>query len=159
MTQQPFLVRFVYKAPVVLLAAVGYVYATNLFINYRSDTTNVTNAAFVIMASLAALGFSFARVVESEELRNRITFAGERLLHGAILVLVASMLKYVMIAFFALPSIAKLTAVRTLTELTIGVLVAMIFSNAVLFAHAGLRVLNDILLLRMTREKDWDDIW
>jgi len=141
------------------LAAVGFVYATNLFFNYRSDTTNVTNAAFVIMASLAALGFSFARVVESEELRNRITFAGERLLHGAILVLVASMLKYVMISFFALPSIAKLTAVRTITEFTIGLLVAVIFSNGVLFALTGLRVLNDILLLRMTREKDWDDIW
>jgi len=159
MTQQPFFVRFVYKAPLVLLAAVGFVYATNLFFNYRSDTTNVTNAAFVIMASLAALGFSFARVVESEELRNRITFAGERLLHGAILVLVASMLKYVMISFFALPSIAKLTAVRTITEFTIGLLVAVIFSNGVLFALTGLRVLNDILLLRMTREKDWDDIW
>ena len=159
MTQQRFLVRFVYKAPLVLLAAVGYVYATQLFINYRSDTTNVTNAAFAIMASLAALGFSFARVVESEELRNRITFAGERLLHGAILVLVASLLKYLMIGFLALPSIVKLTTVGATVELTIGVLVAMIFSNGVLFAHTGLRVLNDILLLRMTRERDWDNIW
>jgi hypothetical protein len=159
MTQQRFLVRFVYKAPLVLLAAVGFVYATQLFVNYRSDTTNVTNAAFAIMASLAAIGFSFARVVESEELRNRITFAGERLLHGAILVLVASLLKYLMIGFLALPTVPEWATVRTIMEMTVGVLVALSFSNGVLFAHTGLRVLNDILLLRMTRERDWDNIW
>ena len=35
------------------------------------------------MATLAALSFSFARVVESDELKDRIMFAGERFLHGA----------------------------------------------------------------------------
>ncbi|MDA0365986.1 MAG: hypothetical protein O2843_09000 [Chloroflexi bacterium] len=43
--------------------------------------------------------------------------------------------------------------------MTAGVFVGAIFSSGVLFAHTGLRVLNDLLLLRMTREHDWDDLW
>jgi hypothetical protein len=112
-----------------------------------------------LILELAALSFSFARVVESENLRNRVMFAGERLLHGGILVLVASLMKYVMLGLVLLPLVADTPLVHGAIHLTIGMLACLIFSNGVLFAHTGLRVLNDILLLRMTREKDWDDPW
>lgn len=127
--------------------------------NYREDTTNITNAAFAIMATLSALSFSFARVVETEELKDRLMFAGERLLHGAILVLVASLLKYFVLAFLKLSFISKLPSAETTVSLTIGMLIALIFCNGILFAHTGLRILNDLLLLRFTRHEDWDDNW
>ena len=159
MIRQPLLIRIVYRSPVFLLGFLGYAYAIQLVFNYREDTTNTTNAAFAIMASLSALSFSFARAIEPLELRNRLTFAGERLLHGAVLVLVASLLKYFVFVFLSLPSIPAVEYAETIGLFTLGLLVAVIFSNGVLFAHTGLPILNDLLLNRMTREKDWDDLW
>ncbi len=159
MIQQPRIVQFVYRAPVVLVGILGFLYTAQIAFNYRQDTTSVTNAGFAIMATLAALSFSFARVVESDELKDRITFAGERLLHGAILVLIASILKYFIFALLKLPSFANSTRIEVVLSFTVGMLTALIFGSGVLFAHTGLRVLNDLLLLRFTRHKDWDDLW
>ncbi len=158
MIQQPRILRFVYKAPVVLVAMLGYLYAMSLVFNYREDTTNITNAGFAIMATLAALSFSFARVVESDELKDRIMFAGERFLHGAILVLVASILKYFIFILLKLPSFSNSANLEVGLSFTVGMLAALIFCNGVLFAHTGLRVLNDLLLMRFTRHEDWDDL-
>ena len=159
MNKQPLLIRFVYKAPVFLIGFAGFIYATSMVVNYREDTTNISIASFVIMMSLAAISFSFARVVETEELKDRIMFAGERILHGAILVLVASVLKFFIFVLIKNPIIATSVTLETALKFTVGLLVAIIFSNGVLFAHTGLRVLNDLLLLRLTRHKDWDDLW
>lgn len=158
MTQQPRIIRFVYKFPVVLLALCGYMYSIWLIFNLREDTTALTNAGFAIMASLAALSFSFARVIEAEDLRDRVMFAGERLLHGAILVLVASLLKYFVLLSLKLPTFATPSGYEVALVFTVGMLVAIVFTNAVMFAHTGLRVLNDLLLMRFTRHHDWDDI-
>ncbi len=158
MTEQPRIIRFVYKAPLVLAVFMGYAYGINMIFNFREDTTNVTNAGFAIMASLAAISFSFARVIESDELKDRIMFAGERLLHGAILILIASILKYFVFLILKFPPFASSGMVEPVLLFTIGLLTALIFLNGVLFAHTGLRVLNDLLLLRFTRYKDWDDI-
>jgi len=159
MIEQPRIIRFVYKAPLVLAAFMGFAYGIFMIFNYRSDTTSITNAGFAIMASLAAISFSFARVIESDELKDRIMFAGERLLHAAILILTASILKYFVFLILKFPPFASSAKVETALLFTIGLLAALIFSNGVLFAHTGLRVLNDLLLLRFTRYKDWDDIW
>lgn len=86
-------------------------------------------------------------------------FAGERLLHGAIVVLVSSLLKYLVFVLLDQPHITRTPFVHDVIPLTAGVFVGAIFSSGVLFAHTGLRVLNDLLLLRMTREHDWDDLW
>lgn len=159
MIQQPRIIRFVYKAPVFLVGMLGALYAVHMLSNYREDTTNITNAGFVIMATLAALSFSFARVVESDELKDRIMFAGERLLHGAISVLVASILKYFILILPKIHPFFNSVKLEVGLSLTIGILAAVIFFNGVLFAHTGLRVLNDLLLMRFTRHKDWDDLW
>ncbi len=130
-----------------------------MFVNFRDDTTNITNAGFAIMATLSALSFSWARVVESDELKDRLMFAGERLLHGTLLVLVASILKYCIFSLLKLPYITNSAILEGAIKFTVGSLSMLIFFNAVLFAHTGLRVLNDLLLLRFTRHRDWDDIW
>ena len=159
MTVQPPIVRFVYKAPLILAGFFGAAYGFLMILNYREDTTTVTNAGFAIMASLAAISFSFARVVGSKKLKDRIMFAGERLLHASILILVASILKYFVFLVLKYPPLANSAQVETVLSFTVGLLAGLIFLNGVLFAHTGLRVLNDLLVLRFTRHKDWDDIW
>ena len=158
MIEQPRLIRFLYKTPLVLAVLIGYLYGVVMIFNYREDSTNVTNAGFAIVASLAAISFSFARVLEDAHDRDRIVFAGERLLQGAILILVASILKYFVFLILKSSYFANSSAVETALSLTIGLFAALIFSNGILFAHTGLKVLNDFLLTRLTRYKDWDDI-
>jgi hypothetical protein len=104
-----------------------------------------------------ALSFSFARAAE-EELRDRITFAGERILHGAILVLVVSIIKYFIYLLYRIPEFAASSWAAPVVTYSVGMLIAIVFLNGVLFAHTGLRVLNDLLLQRFTRHPDWDDI-
>jgi len=159
MIQKSRIIQFIYKAPVFLIGIVGYYFAILLILNYREDTTKITNAGFAIMATLSALSFSFARVVETSELKDRLMFAGERFLHGGLLTLVASLLKYFVSAFIKFPAISNLGYAEQTIQFSIGLLIAIIFVNGVLFAHTGLRVLNDLLLLRFTRHKDWDDMW
>jgi len=155
--QQSRIVRFLYKAPVALVGLLGFMYAVILVLRVKEDTSTITNTAFAIMATLAALSFSFARAAE-EELKDRITFAGERLLHGAILVLVVSIIKYFIYLLYQVPEFAASSWAEPVVAYSIGALIAIVFSNGVLFAHTGLRVLNDLLLLRFTRHPDWDDI-
>lgn len=157
--EQPRIIQFVYKAPVALIGIVGAVYVFQLIYRFKEDTTLITNTAFAIIATLAALAFSFARVIETDELKDRVMFAGERLLHGAILVIVASILKYFLFLLYSIPGFEESTWLTFPTSLTVGVLTGLIFANGILFAHTGLRVLNDLLLLRFTRHKDWDDLW
>ena len=157
--QQPRIVQFVYRAPVTIIGIVGFVYAFLLMVRFKEDTTLITNTAFAIIATLAALSFSFARVIETDELKDRVMFAGERLLHGAILVIVASILKYFLFLLYGLPAFGASTWLTFATSLTVGVLTGLVFANGIMFAHTGLRVLNDLLLLRFTRHKDWDDLW
>lgn len=104
--QQPWIIRLLYKAPVVLVGLMGFVYACILVLRFKEDTSSITNAAFAIMATLAALSFSFARATE-DELRDRITFAGERFLHGAVNVLVVSILKYFIFLLYQIPEFAS----------------------------------------------------
>ena len=111
------------------------------------------------MATFAALSFSFARVIETEALKDRVTFAGERFLHGALLVLIASILKYFVFLLYKIPTFAGLPILKFPVSLAFGLFGGAIFLQGVIFAHTGLRILNDLLLLRIARHKDWDHLW
>ncbi len=158
MTEQPRIIRFAYKAPLVLAMFMSHTYVAFTVYNYREDTTYVTTACFAVILSLAAISFSFARVIESDKLKDRIMFAGERLLHGAISILTASILKYFLFLILKFPPFASSGKVGLVLTFTIGLFAGLIFTNGILYAHTGLRVLNDLLLLRFTRHEDWDDI-
>lgn len=157
MTNQRWIIRFLYKAPVAVVGLLGAMYAVVLVLRFEEDTSIITNAAFAVMATLAALCFSFARAAE-EILRDRITFAGERFLHGAILVIVVSIIKYFIYLLHQEPVFNESRWAGPVVEYSIGILIAVVFANGVLFAHTGLRVLSDLLLSRFTRHADWDDI-
>ena len=59
------------------------------------DTLGVAGAAFAVALALAAVSFSYARTLKDDSaVRDELVFAGERLVTGAVLFLVASILKY-----------------------------------------------------------------
>jgi len=65
--EQPRIIQLVYKAPVAIIGIIGFVYAMQLMYRFKEDTTFITNTAFAIIATLAALSFSFARVIEPQK--------------------------------------------------------------------------------------------
>lgn len=59
------------------------------------DTLGVASAAFAVALSLASVTFSYARTLkDGSAVRDELVFAGERLVSGAVMFLVASILKY-----------------------------------------------------------------
>jgi Na+-transporting methylmalonyl-CoA/oxaloacetate decarboxylase gamma subunit len=59
------------------------------------ETLGVASAAFAASLAMAAVSFSYARTLkEGSAARDELVFAGERLVCGAILFLVASVLRY-----------------------------------------------------------------
>jgi hypothetical protein len=59
------------------------------------DTLGVPSASFVAALALTGVTFSYARTLkEGSQVRDEIVFAGERLVSGAVLFLVASIFRY-----------------------------------------------------------------
>ena len=59
------------------------------------DTLGVASAAFAVALALAGVIFSYARTLkDGSAVRDELVFAGERLVSGAVLFLVASILKH-----------------------------------------------------------------
>jgi hypothetical protein len=153
-----FLLWLFMRLPVLLVLLCGLYWTYVLFGNLKEDTTPITNAAFAAIATLAALAFSCSRAVtdphESHESADRFEYAGERFLHGAVLVLVASVLKY---TYARGATDWRLDDVGVL-KTAIGLLVGLLFLWALLSVHGGLIVLNRLLWSRLTRYPDWDDV-
>ena len=156
-TPQPLIVNIAYKAPVVIAMFFVGLYGMYTYIDYNENSIHLTNAAFAVTASLAALSFTYAGTKAAKSISDRLIFAGEKLLHGAILLIVTSVIKYML---FQINSAFNIETVHIAFKLIFGlvsILGAVIFINGLLFSHTGLRILNDVLILRMTRHKDWDD--
>jgi hypothetical protein len=67
------------------------------FKNLKSDTTNLTNYGFAILAGMGSICFSWSRCLDSKEESvaiKKITNAGEVFFHSAVIFLIASIFKY-----------------------------------------------------------------
>lgn len=146
---------------ILILLVVGLYFTSTMLNDLRRDTTSITNAAFAILASLAALSFSWSRAISAGDVgdcRDRACYAGERLFHAAILMLVASLLKYAVLFLATQGKAAPQTPLYLLVvETVVGVPVSGLFLCGVLDAHTGFRVLNNLLWARLKRHRDWDD--
>jgi hypothetical protein len=132
--------------------AVTAVYVYHLAANIRSDTTPITNAAFLITGTLSAISFAWAQALLPEDKdRDRVLFAGERLLHGAVFLIIASILKYaaLTLATYEMPDIAHSLS-QTLGDV-FGVLAAPLFLFAIGNAFAGVLIMYRILWPRASR--------
>lgn len=158
-TQQPKIVNFVYKAPVVLAMLFTGIYGIMLFIDVTNDSTSLINAVFAVMLGLSAICFSIAAAKENKRISDRILFAGERLLHGAILVIVTSLIKYLLFKTNYAIDISSANEFIKFIFLSFNIIVCVVFLQGLFFAHTGIRILNELLILRMTRHRDWDDMF
>ena len=134
---------------------IGWYYTLRVFWNLREDSTNASNLALAMLGTFAALSFSCARAVEPEA-RDRFAYAGERLLHGALMLAMASLFKYVILALKGWPYWN--TALDSTVGMLINILTGVLFMQATMTAHTGVKVLNGMLIARMPRHSDWDDI-
>jgi hypothetical protein len=146
------------RISVLLVFFVGLYWTYVVFASLKEDTTTITNAAFAVAATLAALSFSCARAVtDSVEASDRFTYAGERFLHGAVMLLCASLLKYAYLRAESSGLLdSRILSWTVLTEI-IGIMVGVLFFWALSSAHGGLIVLNKLLWTRFNRYPDWDD--
>lgn len=128
------------------------VYLYHIAANVRSDTTGVTNGAFLITATLSAISFAWAQaLIPGDTDRERILFAGERLLHGSVFLIMASILKYaaLTVATYDMPDVAK-SILQILGDI-FGVLAAPLFLFAVGNAFVGVLIMYRILWPRASR--------
>jgi len=143
------------KLTVLMVLVVGYTFTLVILRDLQQDTTPITNAAFVALATLAGLSFGCARAVE-ESARDRFAYAGERFLHSAVMVLMASLLKYAVIAVRGWSKSPLL--LNLVLETFVGLLASLLLFQATYSGHTAVKVLHEKLLERIARYPDWDDI-
>ena len=153
------LYHVVFRGSVAMALLVGLLFTIYQFHDLGRDTTAISNTAFGVLAILSSLAFSCARSQHSDEAaRERFTYSGERFLHGAVSLLVASLLKYAVLAVKSTPKIAVYPLIPATVEAVLGLVAAVMFFWAVMAAHTGLKVMSDLLRRRITKFPDWDDI-
>lgn len=145
--------------PVLILYFVGLYWIIFLFANLEEDTTLITNTAFAISATLAALSFSCAKTItDSEEISNEISYSGERFFHSAIILLTASLLKYSYLSAKSYELINKSAIAWSALSIVVVFIVGSLFFWALISAHGGLLVLNKLLWKRFGRHPKWDNL-
>jgi L-cystine uptake protein TcyP (sodium:dicarboxylate symporter family) len=141
------------KLTMVIILFIGLFYTIHLFCNTSKDTTPITNVAFGIVASLAALSFSCSRAIsDSNEDKELFQFAGEKFFHAGIMLITASIIKY---AILAINEYAKL---RWLVKI-LGYTIPLLFICALIAAHGGFIINNKLLWKRFKRHWDWDNFF
>jgi hypothetical protein len=146
------LVRAMLVGGLVATLAVVAVYVYHLAINYRADTTAISNAAFLIAATLSALCFAWSQSLRADDDdRDRVLFSGERLLHCAVFLVIASILKYAALTLstYEMADVAQVV-VRGVSDM-FGILAAILFFLAVVGAYIGVLAIYGILWSRAPR--------
>jgi len=138
--------RFTFKVARISVFLTGCLFTSILLFDYDKDTTAFSNGAFAILASLAALSFSFARCIDSKtEERDRVLFAGERFFQGALFMINASILKFALIAIGMVTDAAWAVTILKIVTLPIGIATFLFFFLAVSEADKGLTIVFDHL--------------
>jgi hypothetical protein len=137
---------------------VGLYFTVEFAFLHDASPTGLSNVAFAITATLAALCFSYARNLESRpDLQAQAVAAGERLLRGAILMILASLLQYA--DLYAQAPVAPgdqlwivgLGWAQTAAVAVLHLAAVGLFLLAVCSIYLGLRSIVDVLLHRADR--------
>ena len=132
--------------PISILALSALYFSYNLWTQPPSaSTTAITNYSFAIVATLAALSFTYEKALTDQEEKDRMLFCGERFLHSAILFLTASVINY----FLRQPDIQQLVTKGSssvkLLFLVVFFCPGFLFIASVASSIAALRELNALL--------------
>jgi hypothetical protein len=152
--------NFLDKFPRVILFVVWFYFGIQLMTNTNTDTTSITNSAFVLLGSLAGLCFSFSSAIAFEKKESDlIAFAGERFLHSGIIVLFCTLLKYVSLSLLTKTMLSTNIINQTmLHKFPLKPIASLLsFSGVGLFVFTflqvdiALEVINGVLFERMVR--------
>jgi len=147
------------KSPVLIAFLIAFFYSTQILAKLDQDTTSVTNAAFAVTAILCGLCFRMSSSLPLEDpSKDQLCYAGERLLHSSLLLILASILKYAASSIRSLSFFEGPKLLSTVVTFPIGILVFILFLWAVFDAHTGFKIANDQLWDRIYRKYDWDNL-
>lgn len=150
--------KLIIIGPPLIAFFVCIIYMFIVLIKFNKDTTPITNAAFAIVSVLSGLSFGTASVVSDEKVKDRFVYCGERFFHAAILLILASVLKYAALSIgeSAFAELRQTTS-RLLT-IPLSFFVQLCFLYAILDIHTGINIANKQLWQRLNRSEDWDSI-
>jgi hypothetical protein len=152
-----FILQFFGRTPEILALLVFCYFAFYVLIDLQRDTLILTNSAFAICATLAALSFSFSRAVSNDKkLADRINYAGERFFHSSLFLIIASVLKWAAQSLIQLETVSKIVWLSSTIHILFVIFVCTLFTRAAMDIHGALKTINPILLHRIARVKDWD---
>ena len=146
-----FLVLASYRLALLFAWIIGFNFILRMFIDFKSDTTSLSNGAFAIVASLAALSFSCARSLDEEKvLAKGFNLAGQSLFFAAIIFIMASVLKYSLLSLKQVPWILTQHQLVNVLDFLLGGLAAVLFGVAIAFTSRGLELVLALLEHRVT---------
>jgi len=133
-------------------------------------TLGVASAAFAVALSLASVTFSYARTLkDGSAVRDELVFAGERLVNGAVMFLIASILKYASndipryanTLLDALPPDGKRPDTTLFGDNVLGLIIAIVafflFLNGLIYAQMGIGILVATASHRAKRRPDHEE--
>ena len=150
------MLHFIYfKISALVTFSVGLYFTIIMFVNFRKDTTILSNGAFIILALLASLCFSCARCFERDiNIKDKFTSGGEKCFHGAIMLLLASVLKY---ALISINTSTTYLVIKHILDYIIGGLASLLFLWAMISAHTGVLSINNLLGRQFLTELQSDE--
>lgn len=149
---------FTFRLPLILVALIGM--AGGVAIMARlNQSLELSNASLVIVATLSALHFSAARAVRNEKVSDGFTFAGERLLHAVLYLVICSAILFGGRYFALVPYIGDIWWLARIIAVFVGYAAGLAYLAALLDVHSALRISYRILWGRLSRYPGWDKYW
>ena len=90
-----------------ITAIVVFLWLAINYINFKEPSNNIINGAFAVLLALSAICLSLSDKIKDDQLCDRLLFAAERLVHGALLIIIASALRYVAVGLLDGKSMAR----------------------------------------------------
>ena len=125
------------------------------------DTKQISNAAFAVSLALASVAFSYGRALkENSPIRSEVIFAGESLIGGAFMFLIASIVKHTssdvpryLTAIFEWlmlnPNKRFNTAMMELITMLFSFVAFLFFFIGLVYTHQGIFMLSGVAAHRM----------
>ena len=148
--------RIFYRASTAIAGFVAVLYGLYLLLSFGGSSSASQIAPFAVMISLTSVTFSFARAVDDAALRDRITFVGERFLHGAALILVSTFLLLLTHAFHELFKIKDGAPIASIIHYCVDIPAMLLYFGGAVFFIKAFDNLSNILMERIGRYPDWD---
>lgn len=130
-------------------------FCAHMLANFGEDTTRVSNGAFLLTSTLAALCFGHSRAVDPKDPdRAKIVRAGERCFQGSAMLVLASLTKYALMSVHQLEYLKTLPGAVQACNYTLGLVTACCFFYAVFVGYIGFSDIVTLLFERGSRPLD-----